>query len=370
MQRSPQHDVARIAPPDRDAASLALDWDDLRLFLAVAEAGSFRAAGVELGMQASSVMRRIDQLEHRVKAKLFERAHAGIRLTAEGLSILDDARELKDRFQSIQRKVAWKQKQGEGVVSVAATDGLGAFWIAPRLLQFRQVAPRIKINLKCAMDVPDVARSSADIGLQIERPTGADIIFAKVGRLHIWPYASRRYAETFGLPRSTGELLHHRYVVQAANQLDESMFLKVLGAREFSDIDAVRTNTSTAHYAMVTAGLGIGCLPTYLGSASPDLVPLDIGPAYSLDLFVTYRQAIGDLVRVRRVVDWLKTIFDSRANPLFGDDLLVPCAAEPSRYRDDILVLPLDYAAGESARPSRNTAGQGEAPSKAASGGA
>ena len=67
---------------------------------------------------------------------------------------------------------------------------------------------------------PDVARSSADIGLQYERPTGADIAFAKVARLHIWPYASRKYVETYGLPRSVCELLHHRYVVQAANQLE------------------------------------------------------------------------------------------------------------------------------------------------------
>ncbi|MEI8146185.1 MAG: LysR family transcriptional regulator [Alphaproteobacteria bacterium] len=327
---------------------MSLDWDDLKCFLAVAEAGSFRAAAVELGVQASSLTRRIDQLEHRVKARLFDRNQSGVRLTQEGLTILEDVRDMQDRFKAIQRKVVWKKKSSEGVVTLAATDGLGAFWIAPRLAQLRRIAPKTKINLKCAMEVPEVDRQSADIGLQYARPTTPDLIVAKVARIHIWPYASRHYAETYGLPRSIAELEHHRFVVQAAHQLDEAVLLRVLGVREFAELDAVRTNTSTAHLAMVSAGLGIGCLPTYLAATMPDLVPLDMGPDYSIDLHLAYRRSIGELPHVRRVIDWVKSIFDPRAHPLFGDELLIPQGpATPTVYRRDVFTLPPELLTNE-----------------------
>jgi len=358
MQRSEQQDVAQIPASGGDSPQLRLDWDDLKLFLAVAEAGSFRSAASDLGLQASSVMRRIDQLEHRLRVKLFERAQGGVRLTAEGLTILDDARELKDRFLSIERKVAWKQRHDEGVVSIAVTDGLGAFWIAPKLIEFHQIAPRIKIYLKCSMDVPEVLRSSADLALQFTRPTGPDIAFARIARLHIWPYASTAYLKTYGTPRSIDELRQHRYVIQAANQLDESMFLSVLGAREFSDINAVRTNTSTAHYFMVCAGYGIGCLPTYIGSSNPSLVALDIGPDYPIDVYLSYRQAIGDIARVRRTIDWLKQIFDPKRHPLFGDRFVLPeSPSTPDRFRSDYHFLPLPPMA-----PALRHRGSGDGP--------
>lgn len=335
MQRTVQQPVASIEAPEPGRAP-RLDWDDLRVFLAVADCGSFRAAATELAMQASSVMRRIDQLEHRLDTQLFERLPGGVQLSADGLAILAEARDLKDRFQFLERKIAGRRRLDNGVVTLSVTDGLGTYWIGPRLGQLRRIAPRIRVNLKCSMDVHDVAAASADIGLQYQRPVDPDLACARIARLHIWFYAAKSYLDIHGMPTSLQELRKHRFVIQAANQLDESTMLEFLGVNEFRELDAVRTNTSTSHYEMIRAGMGVGVVPTYLGCGRGELVPLAVGADYGLDIYLTYRQSIGEIARVRTVINWLKTIFDAKAHRYFSDTLLI--GQEPRPVRPEQLI--------------------------------
>lgn len=300
---------------------LKYKWDDLKLFLTVAEAGGLRAAAAQLNVEPSAVKRRIDALELALRVTLFYREKPGATLTPDGLSILDDVRALADTCRSIERKVGWKQYKAEGAVSIATTDGLGAFWVGPRLREFQRAHPKIRINLKCGMELFDVLNTSADVVLQYVKPTQPELIIARVGRLHMLPYASRDYLETYGVPKTLEEVSRHRYVVQVASQLDENLFLNYLGASAFSEINAYQTNTSTAHYSLIVNGLGIGVLPTYLGDNTPNLVRLDFKVNHALDLYLSYRPAIGDVARVRHVIDWLKTLFDERKFPYFSDTL-------------------------------------------------
>lgn len=319
MSQITQH---RAAPGSmaEEGTPLTRDWDALRVFLAIAEAGSIRSAAAKLRIQDTTVMRRIDALEDALRVTLFHREKQGMTLTDDGLSILADVRRLADDFRTIERKIGWKQYKNEGAVSLATTDGLGAFWIGPRLKEFQRSNPNIRINLKCGMDLPEVLNKSADITLQYLKPTQPELKIARIGRLHMLPYASKDYLATYGVPTSLEQVSQHRYVVQVATQLDENLFLNFLGAESFSDINAYQTNTSTTHYSMIVNGQGIGVLPTYLGDTTPNLVRLGFKVEHALDIYLSYRPAIGSVARVRRVIDWIKSVFNPKLNPHFADE--------------------------------------------------
>jgi len=335
MPQNTQQGVARAQDQADTLDFPRFNWDDLKLFLEVAERGSFRAAATALATTPSTVMRRIEALEHALKVSLFRRSPDGVQITKEGLSILEDAHELKDRIWSIERKAGWKQRKLEGTVALATPDGLGAFWIGPQLQRFQQSNPRININLKCSMTPADVLRTSADLSIQYLRPSHPDLKLVKLGRLHVWPYASKSYIQKYGMPTEISDFVKHRFVVQVANQLDETIFLNLLGVPSLNDVNCYRAMTSTAHYTMVLSGLGIGGIPTYLASRTPELVPLPIEVHHQLEVYLTYHENIGKIARVRRTIDWLKASFDASKYPWFADDLIHP--EEISRHHDNAL---------------------------------
>jgi DNA-binding transcriptional LysR family regulator len=306
-----------------DVENLRYHWDDLRVFLAAAETGSLRSAADELNLPVMTVKGRIDGLEHRLRVTLFIREPAGLTLTPDGASILNDARMIADSFRAVERKIGWSQYASEGTVSIATTDGLGTYWIAPKLIQFQRANPNIRVHLKCSMELPDVIKASSDVMIQYTRPTARELKIVKLGTQHFRPYASKEYWATYGMPTSKDEKYNHRYVVQVANQLDESLFLQFIGADTFTELSTYQANTSTSHYAMIVAGLGIGALPTYLGDNSPELVALPMPVDHKLDIYMTFRPAIAKAVRVRRTINWLKGIFDWRQYPQFSSDRAV-----------------------------------------------
>ncbi len=136
-----------------------------------------------------------------------------------------------------------------GEVRLAVTEGLGTAWIAPRLVEFQRANPKLVVNLNCAMRSADVLRLEADVAIQITRPTAPDLRLLKLGRLHFLPFAAQSYLDTFGTPKTAGDLVHHRILAQA----DDSTQWRDLYDRLFPGISptsiiALRTNVSSAHY--------------------------------------------------------------------------------------------------------------------------
>jgi DNA-binding transcriptional LysR family regulator len=177
------------------------------------------------------------------------------------------------------------------------------------------------------MELPDVLNMSADVILQYAKPTQPELKIARIGRIHAALYASQEYLAIYGVPRSLEELRRHRFVIQLTNQIDEKLYLNFLGASSFSEINACQANTSTSHYSMVVNGLGIGALATFLGANTPNLVALDFKVNHSFDIYLSCRPAIAKIARVRRLIDWLKSLFDTSKYPYFADE---PSNVEPA----------------------------------------
>lgn len=299
-------------------------WDDLHAFLICAEHGSFRRAAEALGLTNTTLMRRMDRLENRLNTKLFVRHQAGLALTKDGFGILDDVRVMERLSFDIFRRTAHSAAVPNGIVRVAVTEGPGTYWVLPRLIDFQKTYQSLIVELRCAMEQADVARLEADISVQFAKPDNEDLICARLGRLHIYPFASQLYARNFGLPKSPSEWKYHRVIQQISPQLDETAYARVFGLTSFDGITGFRTNSSTATLYAVERGAGIGFLPSCSIALGAPLVAVDIGVSHHMDFWLTYHADLKNSPRHMIVVDWLKRIFDPKTYPCFRDEFIHP----------------------------------------------
>src|SRR6266702_2989527 len=195
---------------------LDASWDDLKSFLVCAKHKSFRNAAEVLALTSTTLMRRIDRLEERIGCKLFLRDQSGLTLSEEGLAMIADVTEMERHAFNIFRRAHQSSNDPAGTVRVAVTEGPGNFWILPRLIDFQKTYRRITVDLRCAMEQAAVARLESDIAIQLEPPTNPDLIVAKLGRLHIYPFVSKDYENLYGVPATLADLTNHRIVKQSA----------------------------------------------------------------------------------------------------------------------------------------------------------
>ncbi len=137
-------------------------------------------------------------------------------------------------------------KDLHGLVRIAITEGLGTYWLLPRLLDFQKANRLLTIEMQCTMLPTDVGRLEADISIQFTRPERLDLITVRLGFLHIYPFSSAGYARLYGLPSSKEDIGRHRIIQQVSPLLDESAYARNLGVEKIEGIVGVRTNASSA----------------------------------------------------------------------------------------------------------------------------
>ncbi|HEU5019481.1 MAG TPA: LysR family transcriptional regulator [Pseudolabrys sp.] len=323
MSKISQRPVAKTDQPIGATLVDRISWDDLKLFIAVARTLSFRRAATSTRISSSTLVRRIERLEDELGLRLFDRLPDGVGLTAEGQSIYSVAQEMERASHSL-RAYLDQDLTTRGVVRCAITEGLGTFWILPHLAEFTRGNPFTIVDLRASMESADVLRMQADAAIQLIRPDHADLKVLRLGRLHIYPFASRRYADTYGLPRSVEEMKRHRLVDQTAPQLDEGAWPRLLGLDNVEGIVSLRTNASTAHFYAVEQGIGIGGLPTYAAALGADVVPVDIGIKHQTDIWLTYHPHAKTVKRVSIFIDWVRSLFDAKRYPWFRDEFIHP----------------------------------------------
>jgi DNA-binding transcriptional LysR family regulator len=303
--------------------NLNASWEDLRAFLLCTRHQSFRNAAEVLGLTGTTLMRKIDRLEEELGFKLFLRGQSGLSLSDEGRALLFDVEQMERLSFNIFRRASLSTDV-RGSVRVAVTEGPGISWILPRLIDFQKTYRKIMVDLRCAMEQADVSRLEADISIQLARPTNPDLIVTKLGRLHIYAFASEAYRDAYGLPKSLSDLSNHRIVKQHGVQLDESGYARILGLESLEGIVGISTNSSVAVLYAIERGAGIGFLPTSVIALGAPLVAIDLGTNYHMDLWLTYHKEFRNSDRHKIVIDWLKKIFDAKTYPCFGDEFIHP----------------------------------------------
>ncbi len=301
------------------------DWDAARVFLEVVRCGSFRSAAERLELSINVVRRRIDDFERQIGATLFTRDVHGTRLTDEGALVVSAVERMEAAAFDLMRASNSVANTVSGEVRVAVTEGLGTFWLAPRLVEFQQSFPSILVDLHCAMRSADVSRHEADIAIHLSRPAALDVKLVRLGRMHLMLFASPKYLETHGTPTTAAELIKHRLVMQVADQTAaKETFDSWFPGYSQQDLLVMKTNVSSANYWAVANGAGIGVFPTYACALGGEMVPLEIELRRPFDIWLSYHPGNGRIPRVRHMIDWLVEAFNPARFPWFKDEFVHP----------------------------------------------
>jgi DNA-binding transcriptional LysR family regulator len=301
------------------------DWEAVRVSLEVVRKGSFRAAAEHLRMSVNAVRRRVEELEQALGVMLLTRHVDGVRITAEGEKVFAAANEMEAASFGLLQARDQSAPNLSGEVRLAVTEGLGTFWIAPRLVEFQRANPNLFVDVHCAMKSADVLRLEADVAIQITRPTAPDLRIIKLGRLHFFPFAAANYLETFGCPKTIRDLVHHRLLVQSDDNIQwRELYDRLFPGISPTSLVALRTNVSSAHYWSIAKGAGLGLLPTYSQWIGAEIVPLDLGIHETVDIWLTYHPDAKRIPRVSRLIDWSIQAFSPQKYPWFRDEFIHP----------------------------------------------
>ena len=283
------------------------DWDDVRFFLAVAKTGSFSAAATQLNTKQTTVGRRIQALERRLGAKLFDRHRHGMEVTPAARGVLVQAESMLSNATSIERHLAGLDREMAGVVRVAATEGLAAQWLVPRLTELRRRHSDIVVQVIVGDQVLDLATRQADLAIRFFRPTSNQLVAARVGQFNMSIFAAPPYIEQFGLPQELDDLREHHLV-------DHTTLHSLPAMKPWSEIIERSTNvvlrTNSSHSAMeaVKASWGMSIFPSY-SSKTANLVEAPINLNIVRDIWLVSHEETNKGARIRAVIDYIREQF-------------------------------------------------------------
>jgi molybdate transport repressor ModE-like protein len=316
-----------------------LAWDDVRIFFAVASAGSFKAAARALNLSTNTVRNHIRRLEDVVGTSIVDRSHSGVTLTLAGRRLGEVAKEMASASRSVAGTSGATRAKLAQRVDLHITEGVGTFWIVPRLVDFRRRSPDIAIRLNCSMEPTHRFADSNAIAVQMVRPDDPNAVCLHLGSLHLLPFASRDYIREYGVPKNLREARAHRMVLQTGEQLPAEVFPALFGEQYPAELVALETNSSAAHYWAIAKGLGIGMLPTYARAITKNVIPIDMGLVLRRDLWLSYPIAAKGSKPVATVIRWIRASFDHSAYPWFSDDFVHPDDFEGDFCRSNVVNL-------------------------------
>jgi DNA-binding transcriptional LysR family regulator len=189
-----------------------LDWDKIKLFYEVAEAGSFTRAGEKLALNQSSVSRSISALERELNVPLFQRHARGLILTEHGDALFRAALDMRRSLEVTRQRFAETSERPTGDLKVTATVGIGGIWLTNRIAEFLDLYPEVNIQLILTNDDLDLAMREADLAIRLRRPVQSDLIQRRLFTIHYHAYAAHSYIEKFGEPQAVEDLDSHRII--------------------------------------------------------------------------------------------------------------------------------------------------------------
>jgi len=284
-----------------------MDWDKLRIFHAVADAGSLTHAGETLHLSQSAISRQIRALEESLDTTLFHRHARGLILTEQGELLFETTRSMNKRLEATAARIRDSEDEVYGTIRVTTTTGFGTLWLAPRLPALYDKYPDLKIDLMLEERVLDLAMREADVAIRMKEPSQADLIRRRLMNIRMRLYASPDYVETHGMPETLNDLSGHRLICQSADasQVQAGAVL----VQHLMTYDIRSTLTVNNYYGVlqsVLTGLGIGVLPDYLTEDFPKLVRVfpDVESG-EVPVFLAYPEELRHSKRVSAFRDFV-----------------------------------------------------------------
>ncbi len=255
---------------------MAMDWDKLRVFHAVAEAGSFTHAGESLNLSQSAVSRQISALEESLSVPLFHRHARGLILTEQGELLFKTAREVFAKLAMAEGLISESKDRPKGPLKITTTVAFGSIWLTPRIREFLDLYPEIQVSLVVDDSELDLSMREADVAIRMSPPRQPDLIQRHLVTVQVHIYATNEYLQRHGTPQRPEDLEEHRVIVygeDARPPVPGVNWLLEVGTRSGHDRRPILTVNNT--YGMLRAimsGLGVAALPDFVANEHNSLV--------------------------------------------------------------------------------------------------
>ncbi|MDB5484440.1 MAG: LysR family transcriptional regulator [Tardiphaga sp.] len=295
------------------------DWDDFRFVLAIARGGTVSAAARQLGVDHTTVIRRVDRLEHQLSAKLFDRRKTGYILTEPGHRVASSAEAMESTVVANQEMIGGSRAHLTGTVRIGAPDGFGSYFLASRLVKLADLYPALDLQLVATARLFSLSKREADIAITLAMPKEGRIIGRKLLDYSLGLYAAPAYLAQFPAIRSRDDLPAHRFV----GYIEELLFtpeLDYLPLVSPKISPKFRSANLIAQLNATLAGFGIAVLPRFMAAVHPELQPILADTITIRRSFWLLMHADSkDLARIRAVADNIYAIVE-QDRALFNAD--------------------------------------------------
>ncbi|TNC73351.1 LysR family transcriptional regulator [Rubellimicrobium roseum] len=285
-----------------------MDWDKLRIFHAVADAGSLTHAGDSLHLSQSAVSRQIRALEESLNTTLFHRHARGLILTEQGELLFEATRAMNKRLEAAAARIRDSEEEVFGELKVTTTLAFGTLWLAPRLTKLYERYPDLKIDLMLEERVLDLPMREADVAIRMKEPSQADLIRKKLMGIRIGLYASRAYLDRSPPIATVADIAHHRVITQGPSSpqvtAGASLAQQLLGHEPQS---LLTINNYFGVLQATLSDLGVGVIPDYITEDFPSLVRVlpDV-ESVEVPVFLAYPEELRQSKRVTAFRDFVQ----------------------------------------------------------------
>ncbi len=285
-----------------------MDWDKLRIFHAVADAGSLTHAGDTLHLSQSAVSRQVRALEESLNTTLFHRHARGLILTEQGELLFDATSAMIKRLDAAAARIRDSEEEVFGELRVTTTIGFGTLWLAPRLHKLYEQYPDLNIDLMLEEKVLDLPMREADVAIRMKEPSQADLIRKRMMSVRMRLFATQEYLDKNGTPETVEDLHHHRLICQNTRAAQVSAGASLVQTLLTSDVPSLLTvNNYFGVLQTVLHDLGIGVLPDYVVEESPDLVRVlpDL-ESVEVPVYLAYPEELRQSKRIQAFRDFIQ----------------------------------------------------------------
>jgi DNA-binding transcriptional LysR family regulator len=298
--------MIEAAHPACDSARVP-DWNDFRYFLAVARSGSLAGAARELGVEHTTVGRRLSALEGELGARLFLRGPDGLVATDAGRGILPLAQEIEARFEAIDRRVSGSDERIDGTVRFSVSEALSGYFVR-HFAALRERHPGLVVQISSGNHASDLMRGEADLAVRAREVTEPDLLARKVACAGWSLYAAADYVARKGAPAAPEDLRGHD-VIGFDDSLANTPGGLWLGAHTEGANVVMRGNSIIAAINAAICGMGIGAVPCFLAETEPHLRRLTPRVLGGRDIYLVVHPDLARVARVRAVMDFVTELF-------------------------------------------------------------
>lgn len=281
-----------------------MDWDDLRIFLAVARAGTVSEAARQLELDHSTVSRRLSNLETRLSIRLFDRAGRRLSINAAGAQLMRTAERLESGLLSDLAVLEAMQGSRVGTVRIGVPEGLGVGYLAGRLGNLSEAYPEIALELVALPQNYSLAAREVDIAITLDRPEFGNIAVRKLTDYALQFFGTESYFSRHGQPGDTDDLFGHRL----CGYIPQLLYTPLLDYLVFDGkrLDpALKSTSVVAHVEMVRSGAALGMLPVFMCAGQPELRPILDGSRIVRSYWLTVHDDLRGVERIRLITEAL-----------------------------------------------------------------